>query len=58
MLVIFTDDKTDTSLAINPNHVVAVFIVEEKTVINMLNGNAIVKEDYNTVVGLIQGELK
>ena len=58
MLITFTDANNQTPLAINPVHVVAVFTVEGKTVINMLNGNCLVKEDYLEVVGQIQGELK
>ena len=62
MLLTFTDANTDLSLAINPEHVSCVFVAKddtdpsiEKTIINMLNGNVIIKESYLDVVGQIQG---
>jgi hypothetical protein len=65
MLLTFTDANTDLALAVNPEHVVCVFVAKddkdptiEKTIINMLNGNVIVKEDYLSVVGQVQGALK
>jgi hypothetical protein len=63
MLVTFTDSKSKNSVAVNPQHVVAVFTVTEgedtgKTVIGVLNGNLLVDESYITVVGVLQGELK
>jgi len=64
MLIIFTDATTGNSVAINPTHVVCVFTnTDEKTgltatVINMLNGNVAVTEEYTEVVGRIQSEIK
>jgi len=55
MLLYFTEHKTGNSLAINPEHVVVVFEkVEEDekfTVINVLNGNVAVEENYLETVG-------
>ena len=64
MLLHFTDATTSNPVAVNPSHVVCVFTtLDEKTalnntVINMLNGNIAVTEDYLEVVGRLQGELK
>jgi len=64
MLIIYTDATTSNSVAINPEHVVCVFTNTDETsgvtstVINMLNGNIAVTEDYLEVVGRIQSELK
>jgi len=64
MLLNFTDATTGNSVAVNPQHVVCVFTnTDEKsglsaTVINVLNGNIAVSEEYTEVVGRIQSELK
>ena len=64
MLLTFTDATTGNSLAINPQHVVVVFITKdeqsgnETTVINLLNGNVAVSESYIDVLGQLQGQLK
>lgn len=64
MLIIYKDATTGNSVAINPEHVVCVFTnTDEKTgltstIINMLNGNIAVTEEYSTVVGQIQSELR
>ena len=71
MLVYFTDAKSKNAIAVNPEHVVAVFTVPStpdetgtvsadagKTVIGVLNGNILVEEDYLNVVGQFQGQLK
>jgi len=64
MLIIYTDATTGNSVAINPEHVVCVFTNKDEasgltsTIINMLNGNIAVTEDYLEVVGRIQSELK
>jgi len=71
MLVTFTDAKSNNPIAVNPEHVVAVFTVPAipdendtisadagKTVIGVLNGNILVNEDYLEVVGQFQGQLK
>ena len=63
MLVYFTDNNTQKSVAINPKHVVCVFTTvateetPEFTIVNMLNGNVALKEDYLEVVGRLNGEL-
>jgi len=55
MLLYFTEHETGNSLAINPEHVVLVFekVEEDKkfTVINVLNGNVAVEENYLETVG-------
>ena len=63
MLLTFIEAGTGNTISINPKHVVCVFTqtiedVGTKTVINMLNGNLAVEDDYLDVVGRIQGELK
>lgn len=56
MLVNFTDANNDNAISINPEHVVAVFEIAEgekqgTTVINVVNGNVLVKESYVEAVG-------
>jgi len=64
MLIIYTDFNSGNSIAVNPAHVVCVFTAPDEktnlqtTVINMLNGNVAVTEEYSTVVGQIQSELR
>lgn len=71
MLLNFTDAKTKNPIAVNPSHVVAVFIVPNtpdetgafnpdanKTVIGVLNGNILVDESFVEVVGQLQGQFK
>ena len=71
MLVLFTDAKSKNAIAVNPEHVVAVFTVPSTpdetgainpdaglTVIGVLNGNILVSEEYTEVVGTLQGQLK
>jgi hypothetical protein len=64
MLLHFTDATTGNSVAVNPQHVVCVFTNKDETtgltstVINMLNGNIAITEEYLTVTGQLQGELK
>jgi len=64
MLIIFTDVNNGNSVAVNPQHIVCVFTSKdektllEATIINMLNGNVAVTEEYMEVVGRIQSELK
>jgi hypothetical protein len=60
MLLTFTEIDTGKPIAINPEHVALVFVAtpegkEERTLINMLNGNVAVAEAYLDVVGAIQG---
>jgi len=61
MLVNFTDSTTNESIAINLANLVCVFTVKEegveKTVINMINGNVAVKENYLETVGRINAEM-
>jgi hypothetical protein len=64
MLIIYTDAVTGNSVAVNPEHVVCIFTnTDEKTgltstIINVLNGNIAVTEEYSTVVSQIQSELR
>jgi uncharacterized protein YlzI (FlbEa/FlbD family) len=64
MLITFTDFNSGNSLAVNPEHIVCVFTAPDEksglqtTVINMLNGNVAVTEEYTEVVGRIQSELR
>jgi len=64
MLINFTDATTGNSVAVNPQHVVCVFTNKDEktgltvTVINVLNGNIAVTEEYTEVVGQIQSELR
>jgi uncharacterized protein YlzI (FlbEa/FlbD family) len=64
MLLLFTDVNNGNSVAVNPQHIVCVFTSKdettsiEATIINMLNGNVAVTEEYTEVVGRIQSELK
>ena len=55
MLLYFTEHETGNSLAINTEQVVVVFekVEEDKkfTVINVLNGNVAVEENYLETVG-------
>jgi hypothetical protein len=57
MLLYFTELGTKNSLAINPEYVVLVFQKIEDdnktTLINMINGNVAVEEDYLETVGRI-----
>jgi len=61
MLVNFIDATTKESVAINLANLVCVFTVKEegveKTVINMVNGNITVNENYLEVVGRINAEM-
>jgi hypothetical protein len=63
MLLPFTEVKSGQCIAINPKHIVAVFIIGEgdhigKTGISVLNGQLIVGENYLETIGRINGELK
>jgi hypothetical protein len=62
MLLSFTEADSGKPIAINPVHVVLVFVATteekgERTLINMLNGNVAVIEPYVDVLGAIQGAL-
>jgi hypothetical protein len=69
MLVNFVNDQTRLPVSINPSQVICVFVAKvpiseeseetvEKTVIGLPGGTIVVTEEYNEVVGRIQGELK
>lgn len=64
MLMMFTDALNSGSVAINPEHIIAIFVAPKdteiagKTVINIPSGTIVVTEDYLTVVGRVNGELK
>jgi hypothetical protein len=63
MLLNFTDATTGNPIAINPQHLVVLFSAKddtgkEKTVLNMLNGNVAINEDFISAYGQLQGELK
>ena len=64
MLLYFTDANTQKSVAINPEHIVCIFTTvptenePETTIVNMVNGNIAIKDDYLDVVGRLNGELK
>jgi len=60
MLYKFTETKSQTVIAINPDHVVAVFETMEegdfrgKTILNLINGAVAVDEDLLTVMGILE----
>ena len=58
----FNDSVTNESVAVNLSNLVCVFTVKEegveKTILNMINGNIAVKENYLEVVGRINAEMK
>ena len=64
MLLYFTDAINNKSVAINPDHIIAVFVGPEdtelagKTIINIPSGTLAVVEEFMGVVGRINGELK
>ena len=63
MLVTFTEALSGNPIAINPTSVVAIFTATDgdqkgKTIIGVSNGSVFVNEEYNDVVGRLQGELK
>jgi len=63
MLLTFTDAITNNSIAINPKYVVGVFVavegeVKDRTVISLINGSVVVKEDEFTVRGLVSNSLQ
>lgn len=63
MLLTFTDSKSKTAFAVNPEYVVCVSIghdegMNEKAVIHLINGAIFVDEPYLDVVGSLQGELR
>ena len=63
MLLHFTDINTNQTVAINPKHVVCVFVnKDEKTeqevvVVNTLSGNVALSDGYLDVVGRINASL-
>ena len=60
MMLLFTDAMSNSSIAVNPKQVIAVFTAGEgehagKTVISVTNGNLLVSESQVEVVGQLQG---
>ena len=62
-MLLFTDAQTGNAVAVNPDNVVVLFtatettedgVVTEKTIINTLTGNLVVKESYIDVLGQLQ----
>jgi len=63
MLLPIIDAESGRTVFVNPKHVVVVFEGKnpegvQLTMINVLNGNIATEQDFLTVVGMIQGELK
>jgi hypothetical protein len=64
MLLLFTDALSNHSVAVNPDQIIAVFVGPDnselagKTIINIPSGTIAVVEDYLSVIGRINGELK
>ena len=63
MLLPFIDAESGRTVLVNPKHVAVVFEGVnpegvQLTMINLLNGNIATEQDFLTVVGMIQGELK
>ena len=59
-MLIFTEVINGTAIAINPDHIIAVFTASEgeykdNTVISVPNGSILVNEDVPTVLGAIKG---
>jgi uncharacterized protein YlzI (FlbEa/FlbD family) len=59
-MLIFTDAITENAIAVNPEHIIAVFTspsgeFEGKTVVSVTNGSIIVKESTTEVLGAIKG---
>jgi hypothetical protein len=62
-MIWLTDAKSKQKIAINPKHVVAVFVASEsefvgKTVVGLINGQVVVDETDIEVVGQLQGASK
>jgi hypothetical protein len=63
MLIYFTDAMSKKSIAINPEHVIAVLEspnneeVPGNTVVNLITGTVALEEKLLNVVGMINGEL-
>ena len=58
LLLTFTEADNGKPITINPEHIVLVFTAtpegkEERTIINMLNGNVAVSEAYDDVISKI-----
>ena len=63
MLIPFTDLKSGNSFALNPEHIIGIFVGTEgesegKTMITVQGGTVVVEEEYVEVFGRINGELK
>jgi uncharacterized protein YlzI (FlbEa/FlbD family) len=56
-----TDALNGAKVAINPEHIVAVFVAQEgemkdKTIVNLINGQIVAAEDDLTIVGMLQAK--
>jgi len=63
MLIPFIDAETGNEIYVNPQQVAVIFQGKnaegvQLTMINLLNGNVATQEDFLSVVGKIQGEMK
>jgi hypothetical protein len=64
MLLNFTDAMSGKPICINPVHVIAVLEspkteeVPGNTVVNLITGTVALEEDFLSVVGLINGEIR
>jgi uncharacterized protein YlzI (FlbEa/FlbD family) len=63
MLIPFTDLKTGNTFALNPKHIIGIFIGVDgeaagKTMITVQGGTVVVEEDYVEVFGRINGEMR
>ena len=60
-MIWITDALNGAKVAINPEHIVAVFVAQEgemkdKTIVNLINGQIVAAEDDLTIVGMLQGQ--
>jgi uncharacterized protein YlzI (FlbEa/FlbD family) len=60
-MIWITDALNGAKVAINPEHIVAVFIAQEgemkdKTIVNLINGQIVAAEDDLTIVGMLQAQ--
>jgi len=60
-MIWITDALNGAKVAINPEHIVAVFVAQEgemkdKTIVNLINGQIVAAEDDVTIVGMLQAQ--
>jgi hypothetical protein len=60
-MIWITDALNGAKVAINPEHIVAVFVAQEgemkdKTIVNLINGQIVAAEDDLTIVGMLQAQ--